>query len=104
MAFHLWWQNHDGLRGHVWLQNPQMQELREEMLAQGMLCGDQGGRGIPLRKLETPENWFISEIELDEALEAASAEPRMLADERLWRDFLVFLEGAAGHGGLRVKR
>jgi len=103
MAFHVWWEHHDGMRGHVWLQNAQMQALREEMLAQGMLHGDQGGLGMPLRKLETPENWFISPLEIDEALEDASVEPSVIADAVLWRDWLVFLEGAAKHGGLRVK-
>ena len=52
-----------------------MRDLRDEILAQGMVCGREGGRGIPLHKLETPENWFVSPVELDEALEVASAEP-----------------------------
>lgn len=103
MPFHLWWQNHDGMRGHVFLRNEQMAALREELLAQGMACGDQGGMGIPLAKLETPENCFVSPVELDEALDVASAEPRTIDDAQLWVDFLVFLEGAAKHGGLRVK-
>jgi hypothetical protein len=80
-----------------------MQALRDEMLAQGMVHGDQGGLGIPLRKLETPQNWFISPIEVDEALERANAEPSVIEDGRLWRDWLVFLEGASQHGGLRIK-
>lgn len=103
MAFHLWWDRHDGMRGHAFLRNEQMTALREELLAQGMACGEQGGTGIPLRKLETPENWFVSAVELDEALDVASPEPRAIEDAALWVDFLVFLEGAAQHGGLRVK-
>jgi hypothetical protein len=103
VAFHLWWQNHDGMQGHVFLLNDQMAALREEMVAQGMVCGDQGGRGVQLSKLAVPANQYISPLELDEALEAASAEPATIEDARLWRDFLVFLEGAAQHGGLRVK-
>jgi hypothetical protein len=103
VAFHLWWERHDGMRGHAFLRNEQMAMLREELLAQGMVCGDAGGTGIPLRMLETPENWFVSPIELDEALDSASPEPVAIADDRLWVDFLVFLEGAAKHGGLRVR-
>jgi hypothetical protein len=103
MAFHLWWQNHDGMTGHVFLRNEQMAALRAEMLAQEMLCGDQGGLGIPLSKLEVPRDQFISPIELDEALAVVSPRARTLEDEKLWVDFLTFLQGAAEHGGLRVK-
>lgn len=101
--FHLWHQNHDGIGGHVFLLEEQMRELREELVRQGMACGAEGGRGIPLRKLETPENWFVPPIEIEEALDLASPTPKGMTDERLWRDFLVFLEGAARRGGLRVK-
>ena len=103
MAFHVWWDRHDGMRGHVWLQNSQMQDLRDEMLAQGMVHGDQGGLGMPLRKFETPENWFVSPLEIDEALERASADPVAMEDARLWQDWLAFLEGASQHGGVRIK-
>ena len=101
--FHLWHQNHDGMSGHVFLLEPQMRELREELVRQGMVCGREGGRGMPLHKFETPENWYVPAIEIEEALELASPEPKGMGDERLWRDFLVFLEGAARRGGLRVK-
>jgi hypothetical protein len=103
MAFHLWWQRQDGLRGHVFLLNDQMAALRDELVAQGMVCGEEGGRGIPLAKLQVPRNQFVSPIELEEALEVAVQEPATLADARLWQEFLAFLEGAAGHGGLRIK-
>ena len=103
MAFHVWWQQHGGIGGHVWLRNEQMAAIREEMLAQGMVCGREGGAGIALHKLETPQDWFVSEIEIEEALEAASAEATVIEDAKLWVDWLVFLEGAANHGGLRVK-
>jgi hypothetical protein len=68
-----------------------------------MVFGDQGGRGIQLSKLEVPRNQFVSPVEIDEALEAATPEPTTIEDGRLWRDFLAFLEGAARHGGMRVK-
>ena len=103
MAFHVWWDRHDGIGGHVWLRNEQMAAIREEMVAQGLVCGREGGRGIPLHKLETPQSWFVPEIEIEEALAAASADPQVIDDARLWVDWLVFLEGAATHGGIRVK-
>jgi hypothetical protein len=102
-VFHLWHQRHDGLGGHVFLLEDQMRDVREELVRQGMVCGAEGGRGIPLHKLETPENWFVSPIELDEALEQASREPTRMSDAKLWEDFLDFLAGAAEHGGLRVR-
>ncbi len=103
MAFHLWWQRHDGMTGHVFLRNEQMMALLDEMAVQGMLCGHEGGRGIPRSKLDVPRNQFVSPLELDEALAAAAPTPSSLEDEKLWRDFLAFLQGAAEHGGLRVK-
>jgi hypothetical protein len=103
VAFHLWWEHHDGLRGHAFLLNDQMAALREELVAQGMACGEEGGRGIRLAKLEAPRNQFIPPIEIEEALEVASAEPSGRTDAALWRDFLVFLEGASENGGLRIK-
>jgi hypothetical protein len=103
MAFHLWWQRQDGIGGHVFLLNDQMAALREELATQGMVCGDEGGRGIPLSKLQVARNQFVSPLELEEALDAAAPEPTVLDDVRLWQDFLAFLEGAAGHGGLRIK-
>lgn len=103
MAFHLWWQRQDGLGGHVFLLNEQMAALRDELVAQGMVCGNEGGRGIPLSKLQVPRDQFVSPIELEEALDVAAPEPSTLADARLWQEFLAFLEGAAAHGGLRIK-
>jgi hypothetical protein len=102
-VFHLWHERHDGIGGHVFLLEQQMRELREELVSQGMVCGKEGGRGMPLHKLETPEDWYIAPIALEEALGVASREPTRMEDGRLWEDFLDFLEGAAEHGGLRVK-
>jgi hypothetical protein len=102
-VFHLWHEHHDGMSGHVFLLEQQMRELREELAAQGMVCGREGGRGIPLHKLETPQNWFVPAIEIEEALEVASPEPVTLDDAKLWQEFLAFLESAAQRGGLRVK-
>lgn len=101
--FHVWWERHDGIGGHVWLQEGQMRQLRAEMLAQGLVCGREGGPGIPLHKLETAENWYVSPLEIEEALDAASPEPGAVEDAAFWLDWLRFLEGAARNGGLRVK-
>jgi len=91
------------MSGHVFLLEQQMREVREEMTAQGMVCGRDGGRGIPLHKLETPENWYVSAIEVDEALEAATPEPTTMTDAKLWTDLLEFLHGAVERGGMRVR-
>jgi hypothetical protein len=102
-VFHLWHQRHDGMSGHVFLLEDQMRAIREELIRQGMACGAEGGRGIPIHKLETPRNWFVSPIEIDEALEVAAPEPTGMGDAKLWLDFLDFLAGASERGGLRVK-
>jgi hypothetical protein len=102
-VFHLWHQRHDGMSGHVFLLEPQMRDLRDELVRQGMVCGAEGGRGIPIHKLETPRDWFVSPLELEEALEVAAPEPVAMDDAKLWQDFLAFLSGAAERGGLRVK-
>jgi len=91
------------MSGHVFLLEQQMREIREELVRQGMACGAEGGRGIPLHKLETPRNWYVPPIELEEALEVASREPLGMSDAKLWQDFLDFLAGAAERGGLRVR-
>ena len=83
--------------------NDQMAALRDELLAQGMVCGDEGGLGITLSKLESPANQFVPPIEIEEALEPPRPSRWRSRTRALWRDFLVFLEGAAQHGGLRVK-
>ena len=98
-GLNLWWTQNDGIGGHVFVGPLQIVQLREEMLAQGMAwTGDDGGCGIPLRSLEPGQTLTVAEI--DEALAAASPVPQTLADLELWRDWLDFLEGAAGHGGI----
>ena len=98
-GLNLWWAQNDGLGGHVFLGPQQLAELGQEMLAQRMAWGgDGGGHGIPLRSLEPGETVTVAEI--DEALAVASPVPQALADHELWHDWLDFLEGAAEHGGL----
>jgi hypothetical protein len=45
----------------------------------------------------------IGPDELEAVLEPASAEPKVLADAKLWLDWLRFLEGATINGGLLVR-
>ena len=100
-GLNLWWTQNDGMQGHVFLGPPQLVQLRDEMVAQGMAStGDGDGRGIPLHSLEPGQVLTVAEI--DEALAAASPVPQTLADHELWRDWLDFLEGAAEHGGIIV--
>jgi hypothetical protein len=97
-GLNLWWTHNDGLTGHVFVGPLQIVQLCDEMLAQGMAWGSDMGHGIPLRSLEPGERVTVAEI--DEALAVASPVPQTLADLDLWHDWLDFLEGAAGHGGL----
>lgn len=98
-GLNLWWAQNDGMGGHVFLGPPQIVQLTQEMLAQGMAAaGENGGHGIRLRSLEPGETVTVTEI--DEALAVASPVPQTLADHDLWREWLDFLEGAADHGGL----
>jgi hypothetical protein len=98
-GLNLWWRQNDGLGGHVFLGPAQLSGLGREMLAQGMAwSGDEGGTGIRLDSLEPGQ--VLSVADIDEALAVASPMPETLADHDLWRDWLDFLEGAAGRGGI----
>ncbi len=98
-GLNLWWRQNDGIGGHVFLGASQLAELAEEMLMQGMAWrGAESGFGIPLHRLEPGQ--AVSVVEIDEALAVASPSPQTLADSDLWRDWLDFLENAAGHGGI----
>jgi hypothetical protein len=59
------------------------------------------GMKLPLAELEVGAR--VPPGAVDAALERASAEPRVIHDERLWRDWLAFLEGAVENGGLLVR-
>lgn len=89
----LYWLNNDGLAGHVWLSPQHIEELSREMSEQGMK--------LALAELEVGAR--VPPGAVDAALEQASAEPRVIQDERLWRDWLAFLEGAVERGGLLVR-
>jgi hypothetical protein len=96
----LWWISHDRLEGRVWLGLSDLESLVREMVAQGM-AGDDPTRGtIPVEKLARGQT--VSAREIAGALDFASGEPEELEDERLWQDWLRFLEGAATHGGFKL--
>jgi predicted lipid carrier protein YhbT len=45
----------------------------------------------------------VTATEVDAALEAAAEDPIVLADRKLWDDWLAFLRGASINGGLLVR-
>jgi len=94
MGYAFYWANNDGLGGHVWLNDGDLRALTDEMLVQGMPW--------PAERLESGER--IEADELDAVLAPADPAPKVLADAKLWRDWLVCLEGAALNGGLLVRR
>jgi len=109
MGLNLWWKVNDGIGGHAWLSAGDMLSLREEMLAQGMAWESRKGelpgarRGIPTRKLAPKDRAVITPREIEQALEAASPEPKTLPDRKLWQDWLAFLEGGRTRGGILVR-
>jgi len=94
MGCAFYWAHNDGIGGHVWLSDGDLRALTDEMLVQGMPW--------PAERIEAAAP--IAADELEVVLDAASPEPIVLTDEKLWRDWLVFLEGAARNGGLLVRR
>jgi hypothetical protein len=88
----LYWAKNDGLSGHVWLSPQHAGQLAAEMAEQGIR--------LPLAELEPGAR--VPPGAVDAALARASREPRVLEDEKLWRDWLAFLAGAAENGGLVV--
>ena len=99
MSFNLWWADNDGMSGHVWLSVGDMLALVEEMNTQGMT----GAGGIAAAKLAPAESELIGAEEIEVALASASDEPRTLDDPKLWRDWLIFLEGATTRGGILIR-
>jgi hypothetical protein len=69
------------------------------------LQANYGAGVIPRHKLWTNDGWHITPDELDAALPRA---PATATDRRQrpipwWRQWLAYLEGARGHGGVRVR-
>ena len=91
----LYWARNDGIGGHVFLGLDDLEQLMEEMSAQGM------SGWLQLDRVEL--GTVVPAGAVDFALSQASPEARVLADEKLWRDWLVFLAGAAENGGIAVR-
>ena len=85
--------HNDGMSGHVWLSDGDLRALTDEMLVQGMAW--------PAERVGAEAS--IAADELEAVLEPASPEPKVLADAKLWLDWLRFLEGASVNGGLLVR-
>ncbi|TMJ95588.1 MAG: hypothetical protein E6G67_06595 [Actinobacteria bacterium] len=92
----LYWARNDGMSGHAWLSDGEIEALAREMLVQAM------GTDFPVEKFGRGERMHISTTEIERTLADASPEP-IEADQKLWRDWLAFLEGAASNGGLLVR-
>jgi hypothetical protein len=91
----LYWARNDGMSGHVFLGLTDLEQLLEEMTAQGM------SGWLQLDRLEP---WtLIPAGAVDLALSQASPETKVLADEKLWHDWLAFLAGAAENGGIAAR-
>ena len=91
----LYWARNDGRGGHVFLGIEDLEALREEMAAQGM------AGWLQLERLEP--GTVVPPGAVDFALAQASPEAKVLADEKLWHDWLAFLAGAAENGGIAVR-
>jgi hypothetical protein len=83
------------MSGHVWLSVADLLALRDEMVLQGM-------EGVA-EKLAVKDRALITAAEVEEALARAEEEPLTLADAKLWRDWLAFLDGASTRGGILVR-
>ena len=93
MGCAFYWASNDGMSGHVWLSDGDLRALTDEMLVQGM----------PWPAERVGAEASIDADELEAVLEPASPEPKLLADPKLWLDWLRFLEGASVNGGLLVR-
>jgi hypothetical protein len=96
VSYRLYWRHNDGVSGHVWLSEGDMDALTGEMTLQGMPW--------PGERLPGPGADAVFEAdEVEQVIAAARETPLALADGQLWIDWLVFLEGATLNGGLLVR-
>jgi hypothetical protein len=93
MGCAFYWAHNDGMSGHVWLSDDDLRALVDEMVVQGMPW--------PFERIDGDSSIPMDEIEA--MLDAARPQPRVIADEKLWLDWLRFLEGATANGGLLVR-
>lgn len=100
MSINVWWAFNDGLSGHVWLGEREVEALRREMVLQGM------AESFPLERLVPQtgeERARVTPQQIEGALAVAAEDPTAIADARLWQDWLRFLEGARHKGGLVIR-
>ena len=90
----LYWARNDGIGGHVFLGLDDLEQLMEEMSAQGM------SGWLQLDRVE-PGRSYRPEPSTSRSLRPLRDQG--LADEKLWHDWLVFLAGAAENGGIAVR-
>ncbi|HXY81914.1 MAG TPA: hypothetical protein VEH55_11140 [Gaiellaceae bacterium] len=93
MGLAFYWARNDDIGGHVWLSDDDLRALTDEMVVQGM----------PWPAERVAAGTTIDADELEAVLDPAAAEPTLLADAKLWRDWLVFLDGATRNGGLLIR-
>jgi hypothetical protein len=100
VSVNVWWAFNDGMTGHVWLGEREIEALRQEMVLQGM------AEAFPVEKLisqTAEERAQVTPQQIERALEVASEAPTAIGDEKLWRDWLAFLDGARHKGGLLIR-
>jgi hypothetical protein len=87
----LYWARNDGMTGHVFLAEKDVELLWHEMLVQGSV--------LP----ELDPGMSVPAVEVAAAVEHLGSEPLVVTDRKLWQDWLGFLRGAAENGGLVVR-
>ena len=97
MSYRLWWRWNDGVSGHVWLSEGDVDRLAQEMGRHG--CAELAAR---IAAVETEAT--ITPQEVTRALERLPPVPIELEDAELWTDWISFLAGAEQKGGLLVRR
>jgi hypothetical protein len=93
MGYAFYWAHNDGMSGHIWLSDDDLRALVDEMVVQGMPW--------PFERIDGDSS--IAPEEIEAMLDAATPQPKVVPDERLWLDWLRFLEGATVNGGLLVR-
>jgi hypothetical protein len=97
VSYRLWWRWNDGVSGHVWLSEGDVERLTREMERHG--SGELAAR---IAAVETEGT--ITPQEVTRALERLPPVPIELEDSALWGEWLAFLAGAEQKGGLLVRR
>ena len=97
MSYRLWWRWNDGVSGHVWLSEGDVDRLAQEMERHGSW-------ELAVRIAAVKTEATITPQEVTRALERLPPVPTQLEDTELWGDWLDFLAGAEQKGGLLVRR